>query len=105
MAITHRFRTGGWIVLGGLLILTLSAGQLGAAEKDYPKKMITLINPYAPGGGIDFAYRAIVDFCPITSDRRLSSPTSRGPWGRSEPPLRPKPNPTGTPCSPALPLM
>jgi tripartite-type tricarboxylate transporter receptor subunit TctC len=26
--------------------------------------MITLINPYAPGGGIDFAYRGIVDILP-----------------------------------------
>jgi tripartite-type tricarboxylate transporter receptor subunit TctC len=50
--------------LGGLILLALGAGPAGAAEKDYPNKMITLINPYAPGGGIDFAYRGIVDILP-----------------------------------------
>ena len=64
MAITQRFQTSGRIVLGGLLGLALGAGQAGASEKDYPDKMITLINPYAAGGGIDFAYRAIVDILP-----------------------------------------
>ena len=64
MAIRKKFRTPGWIFPGGLILLALCAGQATAAEKDYPNKMITLINPYAPGGGIDFAYRAIVDVLP-----------------------------------------
>ena len=49
---------------GGLILLALCGGPAGAAEKDYPNKMITLINPYAPGGGIDVAYRGIVDILP-----------------------------------------
>jgi hypothetical protein len=57
MTIQQRLRTPGWVSLGGLILLALCAGPAGAAEKDYPNKMITLINPYAPGGGIDFAYR------------------------------------------------
>ena len=64
MAMQPRFRTPGWVFLGGLIILALCAGSAGATEKDYPNKMITLINPYAPGGGIDFAYRGIVDILP-----------------------------------------
>jgi len=64
MTTQQRFRTPGWVFLGGLILLALCAGPAGAAEKDYPNKMITLINPYAPGGGIDFAYRGIVDILP-----------------------------------------
>lgn len=64
MTIHQRLRTTGWFFLGGLILLALCAGPAGAAEKDYPNKMITLINPYAPGGGIDFAYRGIVDILP-----------------------------------------
>jgi len=64
MAMQPRFRTPGWVFLGGLILLALCAGSAGATEKDYPNKMITLINPYAPGGGIDFAYRGIVDILP-----------------------------------------
>ena len=54
----------GWIIMGCLLTLVLGVAQVEAAEKDYPNKMITLINPYAPGGGIDFAYRPILDIMP-----------------------------------------
>ena len=64
MGIRHGFRISGGIILGGLLILAMTAGYAGGAEKDYPNKMITLINPYAPGGGIDFAYRPILDILP-----------------------------------------
>lgn len=64
MAPLQSFRNSSWIFLGGLLILALSIGRTEASEKDYPNKMITLINPYAAGGGIDFAYRAIVDILP-----------------------------------------
>jgi tripartite-type tricarboxylate transporter receptor subunit TctC len=64
MNMQKRVRTPGWVFLGSLILLALGAGPAGAAEKDYPNKMITLINPYAPGGGIDFAYRGIVDVLP-----------------------------------------
>ena len=64
MTIRQRFQNPGWVFLGGLILLALCGGPAGAAEKDYPNKMITLINPYAPGGGIDFAYRGIVDVLP-----------------------------------------
>ncbi len=64
MAIPQKIKILGSIVFGGLLFLGLGAGEVGASEKDYPNKMITLINPYAPGGGIDFAYRAVVDVLP-----------------------------------------
>jgi len=64
MAMQPRFRTPGWVFWGGLILLAFCAGSAGATEKDYPNKMITLINPYAPGGGIDFAYRGIVDILP-----------------------------------------
>ena len=64
MVLPPSFRNSGWIILGSLLILALSITPTDASEKDYPNKMITLINPYAPGGGIDFAYRAIVDILP-----------------------------------------
>ena len=64
MAMQPRFRTPGRVFWGGLILLALCGGSAGATEKDYPNKMITLINPYAPGGGIDFAYRGIVDILP-----------------------------------------
>jgi len=64
MTTQQRFWIPGLVFLGGLILLALGAGPAGAAEKDYPNKMITLINPYAPGGGIDFAYRGIVDILP-----------------------------------------
>jgi tripartite-type tricarboxylate transporter receptor subunit TctC len=64
MTIRKKFRTTGLFFLSGLILLTFCAGPAGAAEKDYPNKIITLINPYAPGGGIDFAYRGIVDILP-----------------------------------------
>ena len=105
MAITYRFGTPGWIILSGLLILGLSAAQAGAAEKDYPNKMITLINPYAPGGGIDFAYRAIVDILPDYLGQKIVVSHKPGAMGRSGAPPRPRPSPTGTPCSPGPPPM
>jgi tripartite-type tricarboxylate transporter receptor subunit TctC len=64
MFLPPSLRNSGWILLGSLFILALSIAPTDASEKDYPNKMITLINPYAPGGGIDFAYRAIVDILP-----------------------------------------
>ncbi len=64
MSIIRNFRNSVWIALAALLILALTTGGAAASDKDYPNKMITLINPYAPGGGIDFAYRAIVDILP-----------------------------------------
>ena len=64
MTTQQKFWIPGLVFLGGLILLALGAGPAGAAEKDYPNKMITLINPYAPGGGIDFAYRGIVDILP-----------------------------------------
>ena len=64
MAIGKGLKKMGWVIMASLLTLALGAAQVQAAEKDYPNKMITLINPYAPGGGIDFAYRPILDIMP-----------------------------------------
>ncbi len=52
------------IVLPVVFFLAFSVVMVEAAEKDYPTKIITLVNPYSPGGGLDFAYRAIIDILP-----------------------------------------
>ena len=53
-----------FMVLGTVSSFSLILGMAGAAEKDYPNKVITLINPYAPGGGLDISFQAIVDILP-----------------------------------------
>lgn len=59
-----NFQNFWWIALSTILFLLGSGAAVRAAEKDYPNKSITLINPFAPGGGIDIAYRPIVDILP-----------------------------------------
>jgi tripartite-type tricarboxylate transporter receptor subunit TctC len=61
----------GWVVMSSLLTLALGVAQVEASAKDYPNKIITLINPYAPGGGIDFAYRPILDIMPDYLGQKL----------------------------------
>ena len=45
-----QFRTPGRVFLGGWIVLALLAGPAAGAEKDYPNRIITLINPYAQIG-------------------------------------------------------
>ena len=71
MDIRKRSRNMGWIIISSLLMLALGVAQVEASEMDYPNKMITLINPYAPGGGIDFAYRPILDIMPDYLGQKL----------------------------------
>jgi tripartite-type tricarboxylate transporter receptor subunit TctC len=59
-----KFKTLSLIAFSCILFLSWSDRSTLAAEKDYPNKSITLINPYAPGGGVDIAYRPIIDILP-----------------------------------------
>jgi len=53
-----------FLVLAMALFIGLNVDLLAAAGHEYPSKIITLINAYTPGGGIDIAYRPILDVLP-----------------------------------------
>ena len=52
------------LVLAIAFLTGLNVDRLAAAEKDYPNRIVTLINCWGPGGGIDIAYRPILDVLP-----------------------------------------
>ncbi len=54
-------RVGLAVLPAMVLILVMCAGYAAAAEK-YPRKAITIIVPFAPGGGVDLAARVVADF-------------------------------------------
>ena len=65
------FRLFVLVVWGAVYSIGFFLGLAGAAEIDYPNKVITLINPYAPGGGLDISYQPIVDILPEYLGQKL----------------------------------
>ncbi len=43
------------------MCLSILFGKAHAAERDYPNKVITLINPFARGGGIDSSFQPSIE--------------------------------------------
>ena len=48
-------------LLPSMLVLMVTAGMTPAAAQDYPTKPITLVVPYAAGGGNDVMARTVAD--------------------------------------------
>jgi len=49
-----RFRVSDRITIGGLAALACLLGAVSVARADdYPSRVVTLVVPYPPGGGVD----------------------------------------------------
>jgi tripartite-type tricarboxylate transporter receptor subunit TctC len=51
-------------VLAAFFSCTLYLFPVYAAEINYPNKIVTMVNPFGPGGGVDITFRPIIDILP-----------------------------------------
>jgi tripartite-type tricarboxylate transporter receptor subunit TctC len=88
----------------GLGALAAASGLQGTAAQDYPSRPVTLVVPFAPGGGLDMIARQLQPLLeqrlgkPLLIENRPGAGTMIGPR-RS-----PRPRPTVTRCCSAAPL-